>query len=123
MTLGKPHRDKQANIEAELIRSQTEARAGGDGSRVCSRCGRALSGDDVFVSMMGHGLFCKNGEECVARAVEALRDDSSDMDVKCERCRQGLRSRGFRVVGRGTRLVCGDAEGCQAQVASPMGRS
>ena len=121
MTFWKPDRDKQAELETELIRSQTEAHTGEDGSRVCSRCGRALSGNDFFVSMMGHGLFCKNEEECVAKAIEVLRDDSSDMDVKCERCRQGLRGRGFRVVSRGTRLVCENFEECDEGVADLIG--
>ena len=88
---------------------------------MCSRCGRALSGNNFFVSMMGHGLFCKNGEECVAKAVEVLRDDSSETDVKCEKCRQGLRGRGFRVVSRGTRLVCVNFEECDEGVADLIG--
>ena len=110
--------DEQVDLEGEQVQSQIDVYTREDGSRVCSRCGRALADGDFLVSMMGHGLFCKNGVECVDKAVEILGDDSTDMDVKCERCRQGLRGRGFRIMSRGTLLVCANAEDCGARVIS-----
>ena len=111
-------RDEQADLEAELIESQIEVYTGEDGTRACTRCRRVLHGDDFYVSLMGHGLYCNKRVECAARAVEILRDNSEDRDVKCERCRQGQRGHGFRVVSNGTVLVCANAEDCQARVVS-----
>lgn len=116
---GKLDAEEQADLEAELVRSQVEAHLGEDGARECSRCGCLLLDNGFSVSLMGHGLFCNDWVECVARAVEVLRDDSLDMDLKCDKCRQGLRGRGFRVVSAGTRLECEDAEECAARRASP----
>ena len=111
-------RDEQADLEGELVQSQIDVYTREDGTRACSRCGCVLQDNDFFVSLMGHGLYCKNRVECAARAVEVLRNDSVDKDVKCERCRHGLRGGGFRVVSNDTVLVCANAEDCRARVES-----
>ena len=57
-----------ANAESEAVEGQIEVHAGPDGSRRCARCAVALESDALLVSLMGNGLFCRDTEECVARA-------------------------------------------------------
>lgn len=109
--------DEMAEIEARAIRGQVASHTRPDGMRICSRCGGKLAGDDFFVSLMGRGLFCIDGEACVDRALALLADPESDFEVRCERCLRNIRSLVFGARGLRGRVFCADSADCDAAVA------